>query len=152
MTSAFTAYLPLLGALLGAVVGGFVGAFANGWIRDRQERKAQHREREGLMVLIGAEVRGNKIAFGIRNSPQSIADNLSTAAWEQSRTRLAQMIPPKEIERLAAYYDTIRSVKGHWKDDIGNVTSSHDATGIHLMSACDRMAAIVKKYVGDFSF
>ena len=42
--------------LVGAIVGGFAGAVATGLVRAWQDRKARDREREGLLLLIDAEV------------------------------------------------------------------------------------------------
>src|SRR5918995_5290750 len=99
------ALLPLVGAVLGAVVGGFVGAYANSKARDRQAKKARDEEREGLLILLSTEIDMNNqvleaflkflaakpdIDYAHRHM---IAATLRSAVWDESKVRLAQLIP-----------------------------------------------------------
>ncbi len=48
-------FLPILSAFVGAII----GAWANSWYRNREAKKAEDREREGLLRIIDAEVYEN---------------------------------------------------------------------------------------------
>lgn len=48
-------FLPLVAAFVGAII----GAWANSWYRNREAKKAEDRERDGLLLLIHAELHHN---------------------------------------------------------------------------------------------
>ncbi len=110
--SALIVFLPLVGAVLGAIV----GALANGWYRDREAKKAEDREREGLLRLIDLEVQYNKLQLHIGIKGEARLFDLlsinkpSTDIWDRSAVRLTQLLTPIEASALAVYYKEIAKI------------------------------------------
>jgi hypothetical protein len=121
ITPASTASLIAILPLVGAVVGGIVGAWANSWYRNRETKKARKQELEGLMILLGTEVRTNDIAlrnFLESTSAQPDSDKralvglVHNVVWDESRARLAQLLPrTTEIAKVAVYYIALAELR-----------------------------------------
>jgi hypothetical protein len=107
--SALIVFLPLVGAVVGAVF----GAFANGLYRDWQDKKARDREREGLMLLIGAEIAGHQEAFKDAHIRKGILgrNTFSTEVWDESRVRLAQLLSTDHMTAVTRYYAELVKVR-----------------------------------------
>jgi hypothetical protein len=108
--SGLIAVLPLVAASL---VGAIIGAVANGLYRDWQDKKAQKRERNGLLMLIYYEVNFND--SGLKSATpyptKIIADTLRTDAWDKAQAKLAQELPIDYVQQLAHYYGQIMLLK-----------------------------------------
>ena len=111
-------YLPLAGA----VVGANIGAFANGLYRDWQDRKAQRRERDGLLRIIDSEVyENNAVLEGMIDYP-GLADQypsraaVVTDAWDQAQGRMAQLLPSDHFTLLVRHYASVRRIRVVLKD------------------------------------
>jgi len=110
-------FLPLVGAILG----GIVGAWAHSWYRDREAKKAEDRERMGLMSLIHAEVDVNDSFLDLAEDPKvppgygwpddALASSLETSVWDQSQTRLAQLLPTGEVMAILNYYAALKMTR-----------------------------------------
>jgi hypothetical protein len=88
--SGLLVFLPLLAAIVSTLI----GAYANGWYRDRQDKKAREREREGLLRIIDPELYENiRLLRGIEKNADLAKypsqSHVSTDAWNQSRARVA---------------------------------------------------------------
>jgi hypothetical protein len=91
--SSLLVFLPLVAAIVSALL----GAYANGWYRDRQDKKAREREREGLLRIIDAELYENirllrEIAKNADLAKYPSQSHVSVDAWNQSRARLAESL------------------------------------------------------------
>jgi hypothetical protein len=104
------------------LVGGIVGAWANSWYRNRETKKARRQELEGLLMLLCTEVRMNNIAlnnFLEKTSAQPdsdkrtlFADHLNSAVWDESRVRLAQLLPrTADVATVALYYIALENLR-----------------------------------------
>ena len=114
--------LPLVGAILGAIVGAVGGAWANNWYRDREAKKAEDREREGLLRLIDSEILFNGPFFRqFRDDPSfltpHVADTLRTESWNNTNARLGQLLPADHMRILSGYYFHIYMTKTVVKDE-----------------------------------
>ncbi len=120
--------------LLAAAVGGLVGALAAGGVRSWQDGKARDRERYGLLRIIDTEVADNHEnlkgifqvwktyqearttgtmsaheAYGglFRYLAQDFATNqlrLEQDDWKENKAKLAQLIPPDQLDALVDHY------------------------------------------------
>ena len=113
--SGLIVFLPLVGAILGGIVGAVGGAWANSWYRDREAKKAEIRERNGLLLLIHAELHHNLhllMALGDEPDEARLAGftNFQAEAWTSSRVRLTQLLPKDHIAALATYYSKWQSM------------------------------------------
>ncbi len=86
------------------LVGVVVGAVANGLYRDWQDKRTRIRERVGLLRIVDAEIyENNRLLQIIKKDPDLTKypsmSSLSTSAWDQSRTRLADLLS-KDQEHL----------------------------------------------------
>ncbi len=86
------------------LVGVVVGAVANGLYRDWQDKRTRTRERVGLLRIVDAEIyENNRLLQIIKKDPDLTKypsmSSLSTSAWDQSRTRLADLLS-KDQEHL----------------------------------------------------
>jgi hypothetical protein len=97
--------------LVGAVVGGIVGAWANSWYRDKEARKLREQEREGLLRLIHAEIRSNDDVLESGKTYRDIASNLRTDVWDESKIKLAQLLPSDHIDLLNRYYNAVHIMR-----------------------------------------
>jgi hypothetical protein len=148
--SALIVFLPLIGAILGAVV----GAWANSWYRNREAEKARDEEREGLLILLSMEVSTNNrsletFLMGLAATPDenraSVAATLGSEAWDESKVRLAQLIPANFLAMLALCYNRIELMRLQWTVPIGE-SSEYDAerardirgNGISVIRAAQR--------------
>jgi hypothetical protein len=101
--------------LVGAIVGGFVGAVATGLVRSIQDRNARNQERKGLLLLIDIEIFDNNkhlngcIEEGGWFDVLSI-NRLRTGIWDDSKTRLTQLLSPIAVHALAVYYMKIAEI------------------------------------------
>jgi hypothetical protein len=91
--SGLLVFLPLLAAIVSTLI----GAYANGWYRDRQDKKAREREREGLLRIIDPELYENiRLLRGIEKNADLAKypsqSHVSTDAWNQSRARLGEFL------------------------------------------------------------
>ena len=106
--SALVDFLPLFGAALGAIaalIGAFLGAYANSWYRDREAKKAEDRELRGMMTLVFAEYGDNDGLLKLLMGEPSLMQvrsftNLQTAVWDDSKVRLAQLLPSDHVTAL----------------------------------------------------
>jgi hypothetical protein len=108
--------------LVGAIAGGIVGAWANSWYRDRENKKAEDRDRYALLLLIHAELDHNEFILleliDDPGTPQLEAiSSFQTDTWSSCRVRLAQLLPKDHIAALANYYSWIDTFAGVLNDD-----------------------------------
>jgi hypothetical protein len=110
--SGLIVFLPLVAAFVGAII----GAWANSWYRDREAKKAEDRERMGLLLLIDLEVHDNnqRLHDCIKDEAR-LFDLLSinkprTDIWDGSAARLTQLLTPLEVRALALYYRQIAEI------------------------------------------
>jgi hypothetical protein len=144
--SALIVFLPLIGAV--------VGAWANSWYRNREAEKARDEEREGLLILLSMEVSTNNrsletFLMGLAATPDenraSVAATLGSEAWDESKVRLAQLIPANFLAMLALCYNRIELMRLQWTVPIGE-SSEYDAerardmrgNGISVIRAAQR--------------
>ena len=111
--SSLIVFLPLVAAFVGAII----GAWANSWYRNREAKKAEVREREGLLLLIDLEVHYNNEHLDncIRDEAK-LFDLLSiiklrTDFWDGSAARLTQLLAPLEVGALTVYYKEIARIR-----------------------------------------
>jgi hypothetical protein len=108
--SALIVFLPLVGAVVGAIV----GAWANSWYRDREAKKAEDRDRYGLLLLMHAELHHNEfLLLSLKGDPSEpeldTFSNFQTNTWISSRVRLAQLLSKDHITALATYYSWLET-------------------------------------------
>lgn len=120
--SGLIVFLPLVGAVLGGVVGAIGSAWANSRYRDREAKKAEDRDRYGLLLLIHAELHHNEFILIelIDNPGKPQLDtywNFQTDTWTSSRVRLAQLLSIDHITALANYYSWLESFADILNDD-----------------------------------
>jgi hypothetical protein len=145
-------FLPLLSATIGALI----GAFANGRYRDWQDKKARNSERRGLITLISVEVLLNDILFrtGMELSP--LAQRFDASVWEQSKVRLAELLPTNELMTLVEYYGALKQARDIWSARTGNrreAASEADETAIsHIRGHGKSVIEIGRGYVKDPQF
>lgn len=105
-------FLPLVAAFVGAVI----GAFANGLYRDWQDKKARERERRGLLILVDAEIKDNRMtlqhAYQLASRYQQpiaarLHRTLRTEGWTDGKVSLAQLLPTSHIQAIVRYYDLV---------------------------------------------
>ncbi len=108
--SALIVFLPLVAAFVGAII----GACANSWYRNREAKKAEDRERKGLLLLIGGELLSNYHTFCTVTKRDVIASHLRTEVWDESRARFAQLLPSNHLEALVGYYGLIVTIRDDW--------------------------------------
>ncbi len=150
----------LLAGSIGAL-GVFVLTTLRDWIRGWRLRK---REREGLLRLVSIEIELHQTEYSsyqerrprdyvddpeLRDSPGRL---LRVSAWEQGRTRIAQLLPADRFSDLALYYADVQ-----WFNDLLDEHTSPYTREEHLTSLAewlDKDAAKVRKwlreeYIGD---
>jgi hypothetical protein len=118
----WTAFLSLAGAILGGCIAAIIGAWANSRLRDREAKKAEDRERKGLMSLIFAEYGNNYPTLRLLANEPSLLDdrtltNLQTAVWDDTKVRLALLLPRDAVIALVLYYGQIQSTLDNIKDE-----------------------------------
>jgi hypothetical protein len=100
--------LAITGALGSLGLGAFVGALIAHTLRERAENKREQSELRGLLRLIAFEVTHNdQVLNDLVNKTSRVTeavDDLRTDAWEDTRVRLAQLLPAGEFNPLCAYY------------------------------------------------
>ncbi len=99
-----------LSVLLGAVAGAVFGAAANGYVRGREVKQMQTRERRGLLGLIDNEVRYNTTLMATvtdDNATQHVR-SLRTDTWDKVMDRLAQLLPNEDLHELTKCYGFVR--------------------------------------------
>jgi len=117
--SGLLVFLPLVAAIVGAII----GAYANGWYRDRQDKKAREREREGLLRIIDAELYENiRLLRGIAKNADLAKypsqSHMSTDAWNQSRARLGEFLSEDRdhIFALNRHYTLVVRIRATLED------------------------------------
>ncbi len=108
-------FLPILSTFVGAII----GAWANSWYRNREAKKAEDREREGLLRIIDAEVYENNRLLKDMIAEPHIADKypsrtaLNTAVWDDSRTKLSQLLATDQehIVHLTRHYAVVGRIR-----------------------------------------
>ena len=111
--SGLIVFLPLVGAILGGIVGAVGGAWANSWYRDREAKKIEDREFEGLLHLLDLEMGANQAALAtFEEDPATMTHSpakLRTEAWDSARVRIVQLLQDKEeFRKIATYYHNIQ--------------------------------------------
>lgn len=113
--SGLIVFLPLVAAFVGAIV----GAFANGLYRDWQDKKAKDRERDGLLLLIHAELHFNEVLLALLNESPRRTEGLikdpyfkiiQTETWTSSRVPLAELLNWDHMAALVMYYQSVENV------------------------------------------
>jgi hypothetical protein len=128
-SSGLIVFLPLVAAFVGAII----GAYANSWYRDREAKKAEDRERKGLLSLISAEVDiNNRLLDGKQledlEEDQSvkwsfnIASSLETSAWDQSQTRLAQLLYRGDLHHIVHYYTVLKVTRNQLQSEYDDMS------------------------------
>jgi hypothetical protein len=127
--SGLIVFLPLVSAF----VGGIVGAWANSWYRNQEAKKARKEEREGLLILLSMEVHTNNRSLetflkGLAPPDENranVAATVRSVVWDESKVRLAQLIPGRFLAMLAHYYTRIETLRLQWAGPTGG-SSKHD--------------------------
>jgi hypothetical protein len=120
----------LLRDLLLSLVGGGGIAMLLFWLTNRRDkqnaREQREEERKGLWRLIDMEIYQNRFKLSmIRDSPDvgllydSYAE-LHIESWYESKSRLAQLLPPEHIEVLVKYYGMIQRLGVSLHDEAFN--------------------------------
>jgi hypothetical protein len=123
--SGLIVFLPVVGAVIGAII----GAFANGLYRDWQDKKAQDKERNALLLLVDAEVVGHiRIIEDAVEDQQSAAQHQQTPKhaaldkvlnhyrtprtedWDRAKERLAQLLPADHMKAIIIYYKALKDI------------------------------------------
>src|SRR5918994_541760 len=110
----------ILAALLGASAAGYIThvlAVRREQRKDEKEeqksRELEHREQIGLLKLVHSEVTNNLVylkAMGgedARPEDYQTATGLKSDAWEQSRTKLAELVEEQDFEHLVSCYGSL---------------------------------------------
>jgi hypothetical protein len=116
--SGLIVFLPLVGAVVGAII----GAWANSWYRDREAKKVENRELKALMTLIFAEYGDNHGLLKLLSSESNRLEvrsltNLQTVTLDDSKVRLAQLLPADHVTALVRYYGQIRRLLDNINDE-----------------------------------
>lgn len=132
-------FLPVVAAFVGAII----GAWANSWYRNKEVKKAQDQEREGLLVLISVEVATNIMIFNTfiehldtwpdADNRTNVAKRVHTLVWEESSAKLAQLLPSWDIASIALYYRRIDYLRLRWTAPSRELSAEDDAEYIHSM-------------------
>jgi hypothetical protein len=97
-------------------IGALVGAVMTHLLRERAERRREEREREGLLRLVLSETRHNQdLLYRTYVDLSKIEDSALLRAlapidlfkldtWNDTRIRLAQLVPSDEFSHLATHY------------------------------------------------
>jgi hypothetical protein len=103
--------LAIIGALGSLGLGALVGAVVAYRLRERADVKREESELRGLLRLIAFEVSHNdQVMIDLHREKKEtsrvkeLADNLRTDAWEDTRVRIAQLLPAEEFNNVCAYY------------------------------------------------
>ena len=106
-----------IGDLILIIFSAFGGAWANSWYRDWEAKKAEDRERRGLLLLLDWEILDNDKRLHDDEGDQIsliavlAIDRLRTESWDRSAARLTQLLPPFHVHTLAAYYSLIAEIQ-----------------------------------------
>src|SRR5215217_2625184 len=112
----------ILAALFGASAAGYIShVLTRRRDRLKEEREAQRamelerRERVGLLKLVHSEITNNlehlKRMGGDRNEEVFKIAALKSDAWEQSRTKLAELVEEQDFEYLVSCYWSLSFLK-----------------------------------------
>lgn len=149
--SDFVPYLPLVGAILG----GFVGAWANGWYRDRQEKKAQDQERGGLLRLLDTEVYWNNMFLERDDTTyDEIIRRFRKDVWEETRVELAKLLPPMFFSDIVVYYALLDTKIYHFGCRVGQA-GQMDVLDEQDKAGCREILQIgkdIRKQAGPYMF
>ena len=156
-------FLPVVSAFVGAII----GAWANSWYRNREAKKARDEEREGLLILLSIEVATNSqtlqgfserlaahpdIDERASAAANFVAANLSSAVWDESRAKLAPLLPRMFVATVSLHYRDIEDVRLHWTGPYGGF-SERDTERIRSIRE-DGIAVIqaTQRYISDPRF
>jgi hypothetical protein len=130
VNSGLIVFLPLVSAFVGAII----GAWANSWYRNREAKKARDEEREGLLILLGEEVHTNNRSLETflnvfhaepwNDTRANVAATLRSEVWDESKVRLAQLVPGRFISMLATYYTRTGTLRLQWTRPTGALSEA----------------------------
>jgi hypothetical protein len=160
----WTAFLPLAGAILGGCIGAVGGAWANSWYRDREAKKAEDQEREGLLRLLAFEVKNNNAVLEafinvLTEDPDNdiraeIATTFDVEVWHESRVRLAHLLPSDDLVILAEYFWDVDFTRQTWEAPNREEWSAEDdkEEARRTMEEGVRVGQVAQEYVSDPEF
>lgn len=145
-------------------VGALVGAVVTHLLREWTESRREAREREGLLRLILSESRHNqKLLYRTYMDLAKIEDSALLRAlapidlfkldtWNETRIRLAQLLPSGEFSYLATYYMDLQAAidAAHTTDRM--LGPPREIVGRELDSAEDsrlQVVVVLARYLGD---
>ena len=127
--SGLIVFLPVVSAFVGAII----GAWMNSLFRNRELKKARDEEREGLLILLSEEVHTNnriletflKELAPPDENRANVAATVHSEVWDESRVRLAQLIPAWFLSMLATYYTRIGNLRLEWTRQTGALSEDN---------------------------
>jgi hypothetical protein len=163
--SVLIAFLPLIGTVIGAIfalIGAFLGARWNSRYRNREAEQARKEEREGLLILLSMEVNTNNRSLetflkGLAAKPDfdsraGIAATLHSAVWDESKVRLAQLIPGTYLGRVASYYKRIDLVRLSWTSSRGKLSERDEEQARDIKENGITVIREAQDYISDPGF
>ena len=148
--------------IVAAIAGAFVGAVATGLVAAIRGQRARRRELRALLLLIDAEVYGHmRLYESLQNKDLDglFLDGLlfdasglytpRTEHWDESRGRLAQMLPVNHMKEIILYYkylkDTVAATSPEGLAKHRLTSLAKDARRLLMQARAIR--AEVKKYL-----
>ena len=170
--------LAVVSAIGSLGVGAFIGAVASHLLRERADRKQSERERVGLLRLINLDIilnenlrldvedklgsdtdylskaAVNDLSKAAVNAVKNARANFRTDAWEDSRVRLAKLLPAEDFKRLSEYYVELAETQ----DSLSRILLYPESTGVQYVAARqvetlyvsgERVHEVIDKHTGE---